>query len=328
MTDYAVLFVDDEQNILNSLERLFHDDELKILKAINAEDALELVKNEEIAVLVSDNRMPGMKGVELLSKVREMSPDIIRILMTAYADLPVAMDAINRGEVFRFIEKPWDNTVLKETVYEGISRFQIIRALKSQDESSMLSLAQTIELKDKYTRGHCDRVARYALMIADALNLPEETKKEINYGSWLHDCGKIGIPDAILNKPAKLDEEEFELIMKHPSFGIDVAEKANLSDVIKNIIFHHHEKYDGTGYPSGINGKDIPLEARIVAIADCFDAVTSDRAYRKAYSMEEGIYVILSLKNSCYDPEIVDIFISCIKNLCQNERALALEVNN
>jgi DNA-binding NtrC family response regulator len=140
MTDYAVLFVDDEQNILNSLERLFHDDELKILKAISGEDALELVKNEEISVLVSDNCMPGMKGVELLSKVRDISPDVVRILMTAYADLPVAMDAINRGEVFRFIEKPWDNTLLKETVYEGISRFQIIKALKSQDESSMLSL--------------------------------------------------------------------------------------------------------------------------------------------------------------------------------------------
>ena len=105
MTDYAVLFVDDEQNILNSLERLFHDDEMKILKAITAEDALDIVKNEEIAVLVSDNCMPGMKGVELLSKVRDISPDVVRILMTAYADLPVAMDAINRGEVFRFIEK-------------------------------------------------------------------------------------------------------------------------------------------------------------------------------------------------------------------------------
>jgi response regulator RpfG family c-di-GMP phosphodiesterase len=329
MTDYAVLFVDDEQNILNSLERLFHDDELKILKAISGEDALELVKNEEISVLVSDNCMPGMKGVELLSKVRDISPDVVRILMTAYADLPIAMDAINRGEVFRFIEKPWDNTLLKETVtvYEGISRFQIIKALKSQDESSMLSLAQTIELKDKYTRGHCDRVARYALMIADALSLSEETKKEITYGSWLHDCGKIGIPDAILNKPAELDEEEFKLIKKHPALGVDVAEKAHLSDVIRNIILHHHERYDGTGYPSGIKGKDIPLEARIVAIADCFDAVTSDRAYRKAYSMEEGIYLILSLKNSCYDEELVDIFISCIKNLCQDECAMALEMN-
>ncbi len=327
MTDYAVLFVDDEKNILNSVERLFHDDKLKILKAISAEDALEFVKNEEIAVLVSDNCMPGMKGVELLSKVRAISPDVVRVLMTAHADLPVAIEAINRGEVFRFIEKPWNDNDLKETVYEGISRFQIIKALKSQDESSMLSLAQTIELKDTYTRGHCDRVARYALMIADALSLSEEIKKEIKYGSWLHDCGKIGIPDAILNKPAKLDEEEFELIMKHPAFGVDVAEKAHLSDVIRNIIFHHHEKYDGTGYPSGIKGKDIPLEARIVAIADCFDAITTDRAYRKAYSMEEGIHLILSLKNSCYDPELVDIFISYINNVLQNECALDLEVN-
>jgi HD-GYP domain-containing protein (c-di-GMP phosphodiesterase class II) len=124
-----------------------------------------------------------------------------------------------------------------------------------------------------------------------------------------------------------VDEEEFKLIKKHPALGVDVAEKAHLSDVIRNIILHHHERYDGTGYPSGIKGKDIPLEARIVAIADCFDAVTSDRAYRKAYSMEEGIYLILSLKNSCYDEELVDIFISCIKNLCQDECAMALEMN-
>ena len=314
MPDNFVLFVDDEKSILNSIERLFSEDNMSILKANSAEEAMGLMKNENIAVLVSDNFMPGMKGVELLSKAKVIAPDIVRILMTGQADLSTAIDAINNGEVFRFIMKPWDDDVFRQTVKAGIERHQVIRSLKRADESTMLSLARTIELKDRYTRGHCDRVAYYALIIAKALNFSEEAKREIRYGSWLHDCGKIGIPESILNKQGSLDDDEFEIIKKHPVWGEDVAKQAHLSETIINIILYHHERYDGKGYPSGIHGEKIPVEARIVSVADCFDALTTNRPYRNAYSKEKGIEIILSMKGKNFDSGIVDLFISNLKN--------------
>lgn len=326
--DKTILFVDDEMNILNSIERLLGEEDWRILRANSAGEAMELIKKEGIAVLVSDNYMPGMKGIELLSKVRNIFPDIIRILMTAQADLSVAIDAINKGEVFRFIVKPWNNDVFKKTVQEAIQRYNIIQSLKRADEPTMLSLAQTIELKDRYTRGHCDRVAKYALAIAGELNLSEETKRNIRYGSWLHDCGKIGIPETILNKKGRLTTEEFETIKNHTVWGADVAKQAQLSEVIVKIILHHHEKFDGTGYPSGISGEEIPLEARIVSIADCFDAMTSDRVYRKANSLGEGLEKISLMQNENFDPELVKLFIHSFENINYDENILELEENH
>lgn len=311
-----ILFVDDEENILRSVERIFLGDNVKdvrVLKANSAQEALQFIGKENIAVLVSDNLMPDMKGIELLSKVKEISPDTVRILMTAYADLPTAIDAINKGEVYRFIVKPWENSMLIEIVRDGINRFKIVRDLRRADEPMLLSLAQTVELKDPYTRGHCDRVAGYALMIAEALKLDEGKKNEIKYGSWLHDCGKIGVPERILNHNGSLGEAEADIMQKHPLWGADVARQAQLSAGVVNVILYHHERYDGRGYPSGIGGQNIPLEARIVSVADVFDAMTTDRPYRKQRDTQEAIGIISSLKGNSLDPEIVDIFLSIIQ---------------
>ncbi len=317
MSTDTVLLVDDEEGVLNSIERLFAKKDIRILKAANGEDALEFIRKEDISVLVSDNLMPGMNGIELLSKVRVISPDVIRIMMTAHSDFSAAVNAINNGEVFRFIMKPWDNKEFINIIEEGVNRYHVIKTLKKADKATLLSLAQTIELKDKYTRGHCDRVADYALGIAERLNLSEDTKEDIRYGSWLHDCGKIGIPEHILNKSGPLTEEEYEIIKKHPLWGADVARQAQLSQTIINIILNHHERYDGKGYPTGIKGTDIPIEARIAAVADVFDAITTNRSYRKAYSAEKGVEIIMSMKDSAFDPEIVDIFVSSI-NSCDD----------
>ncbi|MBI4847742.1 MAG: HD domain-containing protein [Nitrospirae bacterium] len=306
----TVLFVDDDEYILNSIDRLLAHNGIDILRAANAKEALDFFSKLEIAVIVSDNQMPGMKGTELLAKVKEISPDTLKILMTAYGDLAVAVDAINKGEVFRFITKPWDDETLVQTVKETVNRYQIIQSLKKNDESILLSLAQTIELKDAYTRGHCERVAEYALLIADALGLPDDRKKDLLYGSWLHDCGKIGIPESILNKKAPLEHEEFEIIKHHPGWGADVVRQARLSEAVIKIILHHHERYDGSGYPAGLEKSDIPLEARIVSVADVFDALTSDRPYRKKYPEEKAIDIMHLMKASVLDPEIVDFFLA------------------
>ena len=310
----AVLFVDDEENVLNSIDSLFIDNDMRILKAGNADEALSLFGKEEIAVIVSDHCMPGMKGTELLSKVREVSPDTFKILMTAHEDLGVAVDAINQGHVFRFIIKPWDNVSLVATVQEAAKRYQMVQSLKNVDESSFLSLAETIEFKDPFTGGHCERVAHYALMIAEELGLPEDTMQSLKFGAWLHDCGKIGIPEKILNKKTPLTDVEFDIIKKHPKWGADIALQANLAQIIINIIHYHHERYDGTGYPAGIQGNAIPVESQIVSVADVYDALTSDRSYRDKYSMEKAIKIMLAMSGNVFDPEILEVFLTkCLK---------------
>jgi putative nucleotidyltransferase with HDIG domain len=315
-----VLFVDDEKNILNSLERLFSDSDLTVLKANSAREALQLIGEREIAVLVSDNRMPGMSGIELLTCLKELSPETVKILMTGHADLSTALEAINIGEVFRFIVKPWENETLIQTVLEGLNQYRLVQSLRNSDEATLLSLAQTIELKDPYTRGHCDRVAGFALIIADQLSMAEETKQHIKYGSWLHDCGKIGVPDAVLNFTGKLKESEYTTIKQHPVWGARVARQARLAQPVINIILFHHERYDGEGYPHGLRGNTIPIEARIVSIADIYDALTSKRSYREALPWEEALGLMDAMSGNYLDPELMEKFHSIIiRGLCVKE---------
>ena len=303
-----VLFVDDEENVLKSVERVFADVDMTFLKAESAKEALRLLKEHEIAVLVTDNRMPGMSGIDLLSTLRELSPETVKILMTGHADLSTALEAINVGEVYRFIVKPWENEALVRTVREGVDHYRLVKTMRESDEATLLSLAQTIELKDPYTRGHCDRVAGFALMIAERLGLPEETMLHIKYGGWLHDCGKIGVPDALLNSGGKLDDSAFVTIRQHPLWGARVARQARLPQTVINIILYHHERYDGEGYPHGLSGEKIPIEARIVTIADIYDALTSKRSYREPLSWEDALDLMISMSGHQLDPVLMGTF--------------------
>jgi putative nucleotidyltransferase with HDIG domain len=306
----TVLFVDDEEDVLSAVERIFIGSDLRILTAGSAMEALSIIGKENVAVLVSDNLMPGIRGIELLSRLKSISPDTVKVLMTGHADIPTAIDAINKGEVFRFIEKPWDNAELMNTIAEGIERYRILHSLRTNDEAVTRSLAQTIELKDRCTRGHCDRVANYALLLAKTLGVSSEMQKGILYGSWLHDCGKIGVPEATLNSPDLLTENEWLTVKQHPAWGADIARQAQLSPVVINIIQSHHERWDGEGYPYGIAGRDIPLEARIVTIADVYDAMTTDRPYRKAISRKRARQIMGELAGNLFDPELTEIFLS------------------
>jgi putative nucleotidyltransferase with HDIG domain len=309
-----ILFVDDEAIILDCLSSIFADRGFNVLTENSPEQALERIKNEEIAVVVSDQKMPGMHGIDLLARIKLVSPDTTKILMTGYTDFQIAVDAINTGEVFRFVMKPWNNNDLIKTVEEAVTHYQIVHSLKRADEATLISLAQTIELKDPYTKGHCDNVAKFALLMADQLNMSEATKIEIKHGSWLHDCGKIGVPEAILNYPGKLNEQEMKIIKKHPEWGADVAKRAQLSEVVVNIILYHHEAYDGSGYPYGLKGDIIPLEARIVSIADVYDALTADRPYRKAFDYEKTMEIMTSMFGKSFDPRLCEMFLSIINN--------------
>jgi putative nucleotidyltransferase with HDIG domain len=258
--------------------------------------------------------MPGMNGIDLLSMVKEISPDTSRILMTGHTDLETAVNAINSGEVFRFIIKPWQNDSLIKSVQDALEQYRIIHTLKSTDENTLLSLAEAVELKDGYTRGHCERVAEYALMIASEINMSDEAIKAIRHGSWLHDCGKIGVPEDILNKTSSLDPDEFEIIKNHPKWGADVVRKAAMSEPVINIIQFHHERYDGSGYPSGLKADEIPFEVRIVTVADVYDALTSNRPYRDKYSIDKTMEIMRIMRGSVFDPDILDLFLDmCVK---------------
>ena len=308
-----ILFVDDEDFILTLAERIFNDRGIEILTTSKPAEALNLVKEHEIAVLVSDNMMPQMTGIELLSRVKILSPDTVNILMTGYASLQTAIDAINKAEAFRFVVKPWDNFALIEMVEDAYQRYRLKKSIRLGDEGTMLSLIHALELKDPYTKGHSERVAEYALAIAKAVAIPEERMTAIKYGSWLHDCGKIGISETILHGEGPLDEAEMHIIKNHPLWGADVVKDARLSDTTVNIILSHHERYDGQGYPYGIKGSAIPLEARIVAVADVYDALTTQRSYRGAYSVDDALAILSSMKENVLDPEIVDAFIELIR---------------
>ena len=310
---HTILVVDDEEHITTSIERLFFDEEkIRVLRSMNPLDALEVLRGKSVSLVISDNMMPEMKGIEFLSRVKAAYPDTIRILMTAYADLPTAIEAINTDEVFRFIIKPWDNEVVLGAVREGLERYEVVEKLRGADEGALLAIAQAIELKDPYTKGHCDRVASFALLLADALALTEKMKEDIRRGSWLHDCGKIGVSESILNLEGKLSESEMKVVMNHPAWGADLLRHIPVSDTVRNIVLYHHEKYGGGGYPAGLVAEKIPIEARIVAIADVYDALISDRPYRKGYPEERVVAIMRSMEGSFLDPRLLEIFISIV----------------
>jgi len=307
-----VLFLDDEPGILDALRRLFIDDHVVVLTSTHGTDALDKLEKNEISVLVSDNLMPCMKGIEFLQRARHLSPDTVRIMLTGHADMEAAVDAINKGEVYRFITKPWDDNELRMTVLHSIDRYGTVRALREADEHSLYSIGQTIELKDHYTKGHCDRVAKYASAIAETIGIEKGLREDIKRGSWLHDCGKIGVPEAILNLTGPLTGEQRSIVRNHPAWGAEVARLAHLSDAIVNVILYHHERFDGKGYPAGLKGEGIPLEARVVHVADIYDALTSDRAYRGRMTRDEAVKTLMGNRGTCSDPRIVDAFVSLL----------------
>ena len=308
-----VLFVDDEVNILLAVKRVFVNEKVEVLTAESGEAALAVLKDQPVAVIVSDNMMPRMNGIEFLQRSRDTAPDSVRILMTGYADMQAAIDSINRGGVSRFITKPWDDGELKEAIVDGVARYNVVATMRHANEATLLSLAQTIELKDPYTKGHCDRVARYALLTAETLRLSEEDRRYIKQGSWLHDCGKIGVPEGILNFNGALSTDQFAIVKNHPAWGAEVARLANLAEPVVNIIMHHHERFDGKGYPAGLQGPAIPYLARIVAVADTYDAMSTDRPYRKAMEQGSAFAVLKGLSGTQFDPDVLNSFIDTIR---------------
>ncbi len=338
----TILIVDDEEIITYSLSmHLSLSTNLNIITSNDPVSALDEVKNNDIDLIISDYLMPKMNGIDFLLNVKKIKEDITMILLTGYADKENVIRAVNQVGVYYYIEKPWDNDNLIKVIENGLEKASLIKQLKkkinelenSKDEINrlynilqkdyryqvesienvMVSLAYIIEAKDKYTVGHTQRVSEYAVKLAERIGLEKERIDKLKMAGLIHDIGKIGVPEVILNKPGKLTDCEFELVKNHTVIGGNICKPlVNFSDLY-DMIRHHHEKLNGSGYPDGLSGDEISLEARILSVADVFDALYSDRPYRSKLPLDKVIEILKEEANKQnLDSSLVDTFIDMI----------------
>lgn len=314
-----VLFVDDEENILRSIKRLLIEESYETLTAGSGEEALKLLRNhQDIGLIVSDQRMPGMQGVDLLKQASEISPDTLRIMLTGYADINAAIDAINRGGACRYITKPWRDDELIQIIREAVHRYSLTREnkrlteivrkqneelkswndqlqyfvqeqtieiqnknkelqemnrkLRENFKKSILAFSELIELRNRAVRNHSKNVAEISLKVATKMAVSGEEMEILTAASLLHDIGKIGIPDVLLLKDfEEMNPDEQKEYMLHPIRGQIAVDSIEDLRRAGTLIRHHHEWYNGTGFPDGLREKEIPLGSKIIAMADFVD---------------------------------------------------------
>ncbi len=314
---HTVLIVDDEENNLMLLKRTLRG-KYNILTAHNGVEALDVVKEhgKEISLIVSDQKMPVMEGTEFLKKVRESNPQIIKILLTGHVDTDIIVSAINDCDLFQYILKPFEPEELKITVENGISKFSMssnnkifYNELRRLFYNTIRAMSNALDTKDSYTNGHSLRVTLYSMILARELGLDDIYLEDIEIAGLLHDIGKIAMPKSVLCKNGKLTDEEFLIMKAHPSKGEKIVLNIKKLQMIAEWVKSHHEKYDGTGYPDGLKGNNIPLAGRIIALADTYDAMTSTRPYRTALPHETAISEIKRCAGTQFDPELAMLFV-------------------
>jgi len=314
----TILIVDDEINNLQLLKRTFRG-LYNILTASNGFEALDIIEKEgdAISLIVSDQKMPEMEGTEFLKKVNETHPEIVKILLTGHQDTDIIVSAINDCQLYQYILKPFDPEELKVSVDNGLKKFAlaarktlILKDLKELFYKTIKSISCALDAKDPYTHGHSLRVTLYSLILASKLGLNDTALEEIETAGLLHDIGKIGIPQSILCKNDKLTDEEFSIMKSHTSRGEQMIKSVKKLTAVAGWLKSHHERWDGRGYPAGLKGTEIPLFARIIAIADTYDAMTSTRPYRKALPHEVAVQEIKRCAGMQFDPELAELFVA------------------
>ncbi|MCF8092643.1 MAG: response regulator [Desulfotignum sp.] len=305
----CLVIAEDNKGIQELLAAALKDYTLFI--TANGRTAWQTIEQQMPDLVLSDVMMPIMDGYELVKNIRshETTKNIPVIIITALANQDDRIHALQIG-ADDFLTKPFHHVELQARVRNVISLRALFRERTrvEQLETFLMVLASAIESKDLYTGGHVERVANYARDLSRRKGLSEQEANQIYLGSIVHDVGKIGIKDEILNKPGKLIPEEFEIIKTHPSIGKKLLSKLEIAPVAVNIAYNHQEKWDGTGYPRGIAGKKIPLEARIATVADFWDAITSDRPYRQAMPLAQAVSIMYEEKGRTFDPELLDLF--------------------
>ncbi len=323
MTKYKVLIVDDEADNLALMYRTLRG-KFEITKAQNAIEALEILKQEQFDCILSDHKMPIMDGVEFLKRVYEIQPKSMRLLVTAYSDVKILIDAINYAKIYRYIKKPYNPDELLIIVEAALETYQLkidneklIDDLKELFAGTVKAIIEALDAKDSFTLGRSKRVAFYALKIVNHLALPATEASQIELAGLLHDIGMIGVAEDILNKTQKLTPEEFEKIKMHVQYSVKILEDIKQLRKITEIIKYHHEHYDGNGYPYGLKGEEIPLGSRIIAIADAYDSMISNRAYRKSLSVQEALDIIEQGAGKQFDPALVQVFKNIIPGITE-----------
>src|SRR5690606_1084692 len=285
----TVLVVDDLEANLTALAAMLRLEGYDVLLARNGSEAIDIVRAERPDVILSDVRMPVLDGFELCRALKA-APDTCLlpvVLLTGATEPQDRLRAIEAG-ANGFLAKPIDQSELKARVRSLVQFKQVTDELDSA-EAVLRSLALMIEVRDAYTEGHCHRLARYAVEVGRLIGLDEHDLQALSRGGYFHDIGKIGLPDAILLKPGALTPEEFDRVKQHPIIGDELCGKLRALQPVRGIVRHHHERLDGSGYPDGIAGDEIPLLAQIIGIVDVYDAMTTDRPYRMAMTEAEAI---------------------------------------
>ena len=328
------LVVDDEPLLRQVLVRLMEKEGFTCLHAESGVEALEVMAQRSVAVVLTDLRMPAMDGIALLHEIRARYADTAVVMVTGVTDVDVAVSCLALGAM-DYLIKPFNIEEARARVRQAIEKrrlvldnrqyqIQLEQRVRAQADrleelflGTMQAFASALEVKDLYTRGHSVRVAQYSVAIGRAMGLDDETVRQVDIGGQLHDIGKIGVRESVLNKPGPLTDEEYQHIMTHPVVGWRILSPL-LKDVpmALNIVRSHHERFDGRGVPDGLEGEEIPIEARIAAVADSFDAMPSRRAYRHGgrMSIEATSEEVVRCSGTQFDPAVVQAFFAAIED--------------
>ncbi len=309
-----ILVIDDEQVIRQLVLEILETAGYDVTGAESAERALALLDREEFDLVVSDVVMPGLSGLELLEAVRERRASLPVVLVTGAGTYDTLSQALTRGAA-GLVTKPFAHADLQSAVADALER-----ANRSREElrerllapTLASALANAIEARDSYLHGHCERLASLAVRLAELLGLSAEEVESVRLGAILHDVGKIGIPDRVLLKPGALDDEERRIVETHPEIGDKLLEPLDLLAAARPIVRHHHERWDGAGYPDRLAGDEIPLGARIVSVADAVEVMTSRQLYRQPRSPEQVVEELHTCSGAQWDPRVVDLTLALI----------------
>jgi len=327
-SQYKIIAVDDESGILDSLKVFLNKAGYNFVGITDPMEAIERVKKEHFDLMLLDFIMTPIHGDQVVEEIRKFNKELYILLLTGHKDLAPPLETIKRLDIQGYCEKSnrFDQLLLLiESGIKAISQMNLIKdineELRDTNEKlekaymeSIETLRYTVEAKDTYTRGHSDRVSEYSVLIGKHLGLSDDDLKTLKIGGLFHDVGKIGIPDSILLKTEKLTDDEYSEIKNHPTIGVHILSNATIFQDIIPIVKHHHERFDGHGYPSRLQGEDIPLFARIAAVADTFDAMTSKRSYRDALSLDIVKEEITKCSGTQFDPQIANAFLEILNN--------------
>ncbi len=321
---YKIIALDNEKRTVDSLSTFLGNSGYSFIGVTDPMEAIEKIKKEHFDLMLLDSITPQVNGGQVLDEIRKYNKDLYVLMLAENKEIMPPVEMLRKNEIQGLYEKNEKNDKYDQLLYmieSGIKSIEKNKEIKQKDKQieqaymeSIETLRYTVEVKDKYTKGHSDRVSAYAVLIGEKLGLSETELKTLKVGGLFHDIGKIGIPDNILLKNGKLTDEEYEQIKNHPSIGAHILSRSKIFEEIIPIVLYHHERYDGGGYPEGLKGEEIPYLARIITVADSFDAMTTKRPYRNSLSIEK---VKKELKNNAgtqFDPELIKTFIEIIEN--------------